>query len=118
MAQFSGFFQVEAINGTCTSPQSDRYYYELIGTDELVAIDGLKIFPNPNNGAFSVTGERLTSLNSIKIISLNGQVIKAITLTGIEERIDFELNNLSEGIYILVTMDENGLESRYPIVKQ
>ena len=118
LAQFSGFYQVEAINGTCTSPQSERYYYELIGTEELVEIDGLKIFPNPTNGAFTITGEKLSTLNSIQVISLNGQVIKAITLTGIEERLEFELNNLSEGIYILVTMGENGLESRYPIVKQ
>ena len=66
------------------------------------AADGLQVFPNPAQDVITVRSDR--EIQSIRVISTTGQVLRNIQAANFNERID--LLDLSPGIYyLLIEMD-------------
>jgi Zn-dependent metalloprotease len=75
-----------------------------LGVNEGV-LNNVKITPNPNNGAFTITS---TQANTYKIINELGQTVKTIHTTTSNESIS--VNNLNSGMYMLYDMNTNAVQ--------
>lgn len=88
--------------------------------DELAAgISLMSIFPNPNNGVFSVSLEMDRAQDvTVEVLNLRGQVVSRV-----EERnaiiVDhnFALNNLTAGIYFVQVTTESGTAGRKVVIR-
>jgi hypothetical protein len=67
-----------------------------IGTNEISNADAVSVFPNPVTNELNITGIRQTT--KIEILDLSGRV--TLTKT-IDEKIEVDVSNLSDGIYYL-----------------
>jgi hypothetical protein len=64
-------------------------------------IAGLQVYPNPSNGAFSLSAN--VELTHISLISMNGSVVLERTLTGFNT----DFNHIAPGSYLLRAVDLN-----------
>ena len=98
-------------NYICTSSDSVAVtFYDCTGIDEFDNITGINIFPNPNNGIFTVelNSENNTTVN-LKILNSLGAIVyelNKVELAG-KYSINIDISNFSEGIYSLIIEDKN-----------
>jgi hypothetical protein len=64
-------------------------------------IAGLQVYPNPSNGAITLTAHE--ELQRISLISMSGNVVLERTLNGFET----EINRIAPGSYLLRAVDRN-----------
>lgn len=89
------------INGICEqSVAITQSVISCVGIAEnnTIALE-LKIFPNPNNGAFTVLVSSLTESSSIQILNSLGQVILTESLK--DTSTELNLKNLPKGVYFV-----------------
>jgi hypothetical protein len=61
-----------------------------------------KIIPNPaTNGKISISNSRQTSIESIQIYSVLGQLVKSISFTTPSSKENIDITNFSKGIYLV-----------------
>lgn len=63
------------------------------------------VFPNPNNGVFTIESNALNGYSSLQILTILGEVVYQETITNTNTTIDIQ--HLPNGIYILKMMDKN-----------
>ncbi len=95
-------YYYEDIFGCSNTATADIYVDPCTGVDETSYKDGILIYPNPNNGKFTIkiTNNEIVNINIVN--SLNQTVYSKTnvnTAGGFVESID--LNNLSKGIYFI-----------------
>ena len=73
------------------------------GVDEHAANNGVSIFPNPNNGIFSL--EVNASEATVKVMNTQGQII--LTKNILENKAKIDLSNNAKGIYFVTVTSEN-----------
>ena len=84
--------------------------YDPIGINEIEA-QNIKLYPNPGTGDFVLTG---TALESVRISSLDGELVKQLTITNpIEVR--FSLKGQAKGTYLLHILND-GVEIKRILV--
>jgi hypothetical protein len=76
----------------------------------------IKIFPNPNNGLFSLVSESFNKSQSVEIYSLLGALVKRFDLTS--ESTNIDLSNENCGIYIIRLVENKTILSTLKIVKE
>jgi len=83
-------------------------------TNQNIALGGVSIYPNPNNGEFTI---ELVSVNYayITITNVLGQIIKSQKAELINQ---IDLNAFDKGIYFINVMDNNQSVYRGSIIKQ
>jgi hypothetical protein len=66
--------------------------------------DFFNLFPNPNNGFFSIkfTSRLESDYYTLTIVDLIGKVVYKEEIPGNEDTIDFDLTRLKEGVYVLM----------------
>ncbi|MEO8149278.1 MAG: T9SS type A sorting domain-containing protein [Bacteroidia bacterium] len=69
--------------------------------------EGIKIFPNPSPGIFSITGLERGSINHLLIYDLTGRLVKNITLENRHNIID--ASDISDGFFIFELRDEKSV---------
>jgi PKD repeat protein len=79
------------------------------GVDKLNKLSGVKIYPNPNKGNFTVTVEDPKSDISIGVYNLLGEVVKTVETTSLKSTYSIDLN-VANGVY-LVKVTNGGLTS-------
>lgn len=84
------------------------------GIKTLSSSDVVNVYPNPNSGAFSVELNN-GLLKNMELHDVTGRIISSIN--SIDSKIDFDLNNVSSGIYFLHVKTESS-NSIIKIVKQ
>lgn len=115
-AQLTGFYQVEAINGTCSSERSNEYYFEILSIEELGNKGDFQIFPNPTNGeVFVKIGENI-SIQNIEIVNIDGQLITKVDKLN-NDTFFFNLNSFTPGIYFINIIDDSQKTYHYKLVK-
>jgi hypothetical protein len=99
-----GSYQIRASATDDSGNVSFSEPIEIIVTDETESSDFINLYPNPNNGQFTV--ELLNTLpgerNSISIINPAGQVCYSSLISNEEYSREFNLTKLKTGSYILV----------------
>lgn len=86
---------------------------------EKKAIEYLFVYPNPSNGAFStLVKTKLKEKGMLKLYTIEGKLIKAKTVNKGDRQVDFNLQHLIAGTYILSLETESGvLESKQLIIE-
>jgi len=91
----------------------------LVSVPSIEQNNSLHIFPNPNNGEFTLELSELTSQDmSISVISLTGQILyekKAEVGTNLQR---MEIKHLSQGMYFIQILSENSVVGMSRFVKQ
>ncbi|MEZ5016951.1 MAG: T9SS type A sorting domain-containing protein [Flavipsychrobacter sp.] len=75
-----------------------------VGIDNINALAGVTLFPNPNNGTFTVKGKVTTQDNiRMSIINSVGQVVHQQNLNTVNGQLNQQINtnNLASGVYLL-----------------
>lgn len=99
----SGKFMVEVFSEIGCSTFSDPYDLVSASESEVLGNKSLEIFPNPNNGIFSVTFNNiLYSKINVEILDITGKIIYSKLLTNNGSN-TFEINqeSLSSGTYLI-----------------
>ena len=108
---------------------SRDYTCETIGTRKVVVLDALAslgssltdegslaLYPNPNNGAFTVTGASLDNAEEYEILDIAGRVVyrEQIGRLGSSNKIEVAVSNLNQGMYWLrVRSGESYLQRKF-----
>ncbi len=77
---------------------------EYIGLNELADATSMTVYPNPNNGKFSLTVPSTVKLATISVMDILGREVKQQQF--INNNID--LSGLSKGMYYLIAEDKDG----------
>ncbi len=108
--------------GTFSYAQLDQVCFNgmLVSSKDLTANNlGIKIYPNPNTGQFTVELSNAASNKmSIRIIGLTGQVLYEKTCNPGVALQSLDVKDLSSGIYFLQVMADNRIISFAKFVKQ
>ena len=75
--------------------------------------DIINIFPNPNNGQFTVLLSTEQEVQNLNIIDMSGRTV--ITLNGQQQ--SYVINNIAKGVYFVQVKIENNLITKKIIVK-
>ena len=78
------------------------------GINQLQYANQIQIFPNPNNGVFTLQSSGLSGKSSVEIYSVLGERIYAHPFTSQNPQFTIDLSNQPEGIYLYRVLDENG----------
>ncbi len=79
------------------------------GLTSLQQTDEITLYPNPNNGKFTVNQKQLI-YKSLQVYNINGQLVKEQSLT--EKRTDINLIHLSNGMYVIKLIGDNKVVTR------
>jgi hypothetical protein len=79
------------------------------GLSQLTKLSGVKVYPNPNKGNFTVTIENPKSDIAIGVYNLIGEMVKTIETNSLKSTYSVDLN-VANGVY-LVKVTNGGLTS-------
>jgi hypothetical protein len=118
---------IDGVNGTSgtwyymTSAPCLRLNFEAqIGIEETLNLTKFNIFPNPNNGRFTLSLKTESSENlRLNIQNLLGQVVYAEQLSNVTNlNKEINLSKLEKGLYLVNILSENRTSSTQKIVIQ
>lgn len=99
---------------TCTSSDSTLIVVNsCVGINESTNFHGVSIFPNPNNGIFTI--EVINTDANVKVINTQGQVI--LTKKILNKKEQFDLSNNAKGIYFVTVTSNEGVTTQKVIVQ-
>jgi hypothetical protein len=79
-----------------------------------LSFEDLRIYPNPNNGLFTITNSQ--EITDVVITDLQGKIVynsRNINLN----KVNIELNNLQRGMYIINIKTENDITSKTIVIQ-
>jgi hypothetical protein len=91
---------------------------QLVSTNDLIsnASIGLEVFPNPASNGFTVRTEEGHLIRTIRIVDMNGRVVRNIT--GVDNTTRFiDRDNLPRGAYLLQLQLDEGMTARKVILE-
>ena len=78
-----------------------------------VSFENLKIYPNPNNGSFTIANSEL--INSVVIMDLQGKVVYRNDILNLYN-LNVNLENLDRGMYMINIISENEITTKSIII--
>jgi hypothetical protein len=87
----------------CIQPE----YHFAIGITENEFFSKVKIFPNPGNGKFEISGIDLPESLALTLFDLLGRKVFSAVLSFSEENLAADVSNLEDGIYSLIITGES-----------
>lgn len=90
---------LDAVNDNCHDTQSIEVSVPLVGIDESAEIQGVRIFPNPNNGIFYVESDPGTDIQLIRLADLSGRYLKAVYASPRQNKTMIDAKAMRPGIY-------------------
>ena len=86
------------------------------GIDEIDEVANFRIFPNPNNGQFTILNEGSANKSSVKVIDIQGRVVyDEAYYFNHNGRKQVDLTKLNSGVYILILQGE-GRQEQHRII--
>ena len=131
-AQKSGFYAVVVYQNDCSD--TSVCYSLFVGGIEDLDRSTISIFPNPNNGSFtvelhnstkpsatrftnSIENQQIMSITRLHLLNLQGQIIyRSESESGSEERIEIQLDT-EPGIYFLQVSSEAGMVTKKIVIQ-
>jgi len=104
----NGLYAVLVTNASGCSTESEQFNYVNIGTDEWLKSQ-IKLFPNPNDGQFTVTYPEEMAFETARVMDGLGRVIHESKPSN--GRIDVDLGQSPSGMYRLELVGKNGFTS-------
>ena len=116
---FTGTLTIQDPNDStfsCSKAFSFRYGDMLTSLNELQE-DMLKIYPNPTSGLFTVSlATENANIESIRLYNISGQLVKQLNNVN-SNNSSFNVNELSQGVYIIQVLTDNGVENRKVVIE-
>ena len=103
-ANQNGYYHVKIAVGNCVYQSSDIYLNCFTTGVADITISNLKVYPNPNNGTFIISGEvKNATVVSVNLFNTLGQIIykKDLFVTGNKLNEELQIDYLAAGIYHL-----------------
>jgi len=91
-----------------------------IGINEHLNGEAVSVYPNPNNGVFTITLESYSSETyNIQVSDLAGRIVytQVVTLVPGENKVDMELTNLMRGMYSVIISKEDDSITRKILIE-
>lgn len=114
-----GFYARSSVTNEATEFFVDNFSIRdttYVGIDEVSFDESFKVYPNPNNGVFTIVNEGNAQQSSIKLLDIQGRVVYDnqyyFTKNG---RKQIELSDLTGGVYVLLIQSE-GKQEQHRIV--
>ena len=76
---------------------------------------GIKIYPNPNNGNFTIENNSESELISLKVTDMNGKLVYGSNINN-DKIINVNLETLNRGIYLVSIVSEKGIQNKNIII--
>ncbi|OBX21050.1 MULTISPECIES: M4 family metallopeptidase [Bizionia] len=75
--------------------------YALSVEDFTAVENGIKVYPNPSNGQFTM--KNIGNLNLVKadVMDINGRLVKSINLSGIQDTTTLDISSVASGLYFM-----------------
>lgn len=113
------YYSYVTVNG-CTSDSSNNIYVLYVGMDELVKVQQVSVFPNPNNGRFTLAISTAASTQfDVRIINNLGIAVyeqKNVTVNGKYQQ-EIDLKSIPVGVYSVILNDQNKQITRKFVVQ-
>lgn len=94
-----------------------QLYEPILGvTEDLLLKNQISIFPNSNNGVFTLSYSGTQALTEVKIFSSTGKIIQIIDLKHFNNNLEIKLQNISLGIYFAQILTNNSATVKKIIV--
>ncbi len=82
---------------------------EVLATTEFSQLKEIvKVYPNPNNGIFTLQKTNKVNLIKAKIYTIGGRFIKSVDLSKMNTEKEIDLTNASTGMYFMTIISESG----------
>jgi PKD repeat protein len=78
------------------------------GIDAPSSTPKMEIYPNPNNGQFTIKLDNKTTVQTVKVYSIIGSLIKVIPVSATTNNMDVDMRDVTDGIYIIKLENESG----------
>ncbi|GAB5557017.1 MAG: hypothetical protein SchgKO_12300 [Schleiferiaceae bacterium] len=102
---FNGNFKVQVEQYGCTST-SDCVNFNNVSIEDISISDQLIVFPNPNNGEFTVQIPENVNISEVKLYDMSGREIR-INISQSEGHLSIS-TQASKGIYVIQLVTESG----------
>ncbi|MEZ7930199.1 MAG: T9SS type A sorting domain-containing protein, partial [Flavobacteriales bacterium] len=116
-----GFYAASSVSNEDNDWHIDNFSIKdtvFAGVEEISFNDNFKVFPNPNNGVFTIMNEGNAQQSSVKLLDIQGRVVYDnqfyFTRNG---RKQVEVNKLTSGVYILLLQSEGKLEQHRIVIE-
>ena len=73
----------------------------------------VSLYPNPTSGSFNIKGQ----VSKVEVYSITGQLVKSFG-NSISEEYQFDVNDLSNGVYLVKAIDSNNSSKTMKLIKQ
>ena len=84
-----------------------------LSSQEFDVISNLSIYPNPTSGTFSINYQ----VSNVEIYSITGQLVKSFNTIPSENYL-FDVNDLTNGVYMVKAVDQNNSSKTMKLIKQ
>jgi hypothetical protein len=99
--------EIVVYNCSATLSVADSKYLE----------NGVRIYPNPSNGLFTLKKIKNIDLIKAEVFDINGRSIKTIDLTTMENEKEFDITNFASGVYFMSVISKDA-NSVMKLIKQ
>lgn len=82
-------------------------------TNNFTPMTALNLYPNPTSGTFTING----LVSKVRVYSITGQIVRSFDNIQSEDY-QFDINDLSNGVYLVKAIDSNGSSKTMKLIKQ
>lgn len=82
-------------------------------TNNFTPMTALNLYPNPTSGTFTINGQ----VSKVQVYSITGQIVRSFDNIQSEDY-QFDINDLSNGVYLVKAIDSNGSSKTMKLIKQ
>lgn len=112
LVEENGSYAVIVSDGFCTDT-TDCLTVSTVGLNEHTANDLISVYPNPNNGTFTIIG---STDSELEISDLNGRIVKRFHLT--DTATEIELSHEKNGVYFVKCIKDNQFTIKRIIIQK
>ncbi|NVO21560.1 MAG: T9SS type A sorting domain-containing protein [Bacteroidetes bacterium] len=103
------YYAVVTLNG-CSSDTSNNIYVVYVGVNDLVKVQKVEVYPNPNDGRFTLSVTTTSAEKfDLRIVNNLGVMVyekQNLYMDGVY-MVKFDLQNLSKGVYLVILNSDN-----------
>ena len=109
----NGSYRCIVMLGTCVDT-TNCVTVSGLSVSDISAFD-LNLYPNPTSGIFVISQDQVATLN-VSIENMIGERVQEHTMTGTQSQ--FDISDLSSGVYLVRVSDEKQILHVFKVVKQ
>ncbi|MCB9246602.1 MAG: PKD domain-containing protein [Flavobacteriales bacterium] len=95
-------------SSNCLSENCEMVTVDLLGVSDLdLRSDMVRVYPNPNNGLFTVQVKDAQNDLEIGVMNVQGELIRSVRPNDVSGTYDMDLSDVSSGVYLIQVRNGN-----------